>query len=91
MKTLNLDTLRTAIATFVPPRAAKHQHMAPAAELIVELRQKKASYTAIAELLTQHGLAVRKTAVASFCHEILGEVRKRRTRSRKPTGERTVR
>jgi radical SAM superfamily enzyme with C-terminal helix-hairpin-helix motif len=82
MTSLNLDTLRTAAAAFVTPRAARHQILAPASELIAELRQKHASYTAIAELLTQHGLPIRKTAVANFCHEVLGESRKRRPRSR---------
>ena len=80
MTTLNLDTLRRAAAAFVAPRSARHQVLAPASELIAELRQKQASYTAIAELLTQHGLPVRKTAIANFCHEVLGEARKRRSR-----------
>jgi hypothetical protein len=52
--------------------------------VIVELRQKRASYRAIAELLTQHCLPISKTAVAAFCHEVLGEiVRPRRRPGRK--------
>ena len=56
----------------------------PAKDVIAELRQRRASYRAIAELLTQHCLPTSKTAVAVFCHEVLGEfVRPRRRPGRK--------
>jgi len=52
----------------------------PAKDVIAELRQKRASYRAIAELLTQHCLPTSKTAVAMFCHEVLGEIVRPRSR-----------
>ncbi|MEI6083142.1 MAG: hypothetical protein WCS70_02450 [Verrucomicrobiota bacterium] len=47
--------------------------MFPAKEVIAELRQKRASYRSIAKLLTKHCLPTSKTAIAMFCHEVLGE------------------
>src|SRR6516162_6433362 len=56
----------------------------PAKDVITELRQKRASYRSIAELLTQHCLPTSKTAIAMFCHQVLGEsVRPRRRPGRK--------
>lgn len=56
----------------------------PVKGVIVELWQKRATYRAIAELLTQHRLPMSKTAIAVFCHEVLGEiVRPRRRPGRK--------
>ena len=85
MRSLHFDTLRRAIATFLSPRTAEYQQLASSAELVVERRQKKASYTAIAKLLTRHGLRVHSTVVADFRHGVLGEDRERRTRSREAT------
>ncbi len=70
----------------MPRRPQKFQDLAPAKEVIVELRQKRASYRAIAELLTQHCLPTSKTAIATFCHEILGEITrpKRRLNRKRP-------
>ena len=67
-------TVRRAVMEFTPRRPQRFQELAPAREFIVELRQKRASYRAIAELLTQHCLPTSKTAIASFCHEELGEI-----------------
>jgi hypothetical protein len=76
--------VRQAVAEFTPRRPEKFQDLMPAREVIVELRQKRASYRAIAELLTQHCLPTSKTAIAVFCHEVLGEiVRPRRRPGRK--------
>lgn len=66
-------TVRKAVAEFAPRRPQKFQDLAPAREVIVELRQKRASYRSIAELLTEHCLPISKTAIAAYCHEILGE------------------
>jgi hypothetical protein len=44
-----------------------------AKEVILELRKKRASYRAIADLLTRHCLPTSKTSVALFCHKVLGE------------------
>lgn len=81
-------TVRRAVMEFTPRRPQRFQELAPAKEFIVELRQKRASYRAIAELLTQHCLPASKTAIASFCHEVLGEItrpKRRPVRKRIPT------
>lgn len=83
MNSLDTTRLRKAVESFSSKRPSKFQDLLPAKDLIEELRQKQASFTAIAELLTQHGLPTSKTAIAAFCHEVLGEVRKRRRRNRK--------
>jgi hypothetical protein len=77
-------SVHKAVAEFTPRRPQKFQDLAPAKEVIIELRKKRASYRAIAELLTQHCLPTSKTAIAAFCHEILGEIirPKRRTKRR---------
>ncbi|MEO8429071.1 MAG: hypothetical protein ABI651_18425 [Verrucomicrobiota bacterium] len=48
--------------------------MIPAKDVIIELRQRRASYQAIATLLTQHCLPMSKTAIATFWHKILCEI-----------------
>jgi hypothetical protein len=72
------------VADYAPARPAKFQDLLPARNVIAELRQKGASYGAIAELLTRHNLPTSKTAVTVFCHEVLDDpVRSRRRVSRK--------
>lgn len=84
MASFDPATVRQAVAEFTPRRPEKFQDLIPAKEVIAELRQKRASYRAIAELLTQHCLPTSKTAIAVFCHEALGEiVRPRRRPGRK--------
>ena len=84
MASFDPATVRQAVAEFTPRRPEKFQDLIPAREVIAELRLKRASYRAIAELLTQHCLPTSKTAVAVFCHEVLGEiVRPRRRPGRK--------
>lgn len=86
MNSFDPATVRQAVAEFTPRRQQKFQDLLPAKEVIAELRQKRASYRAIAELLTKHCLPTSKTAVAGFCHQVLGEiVRPRRRPSRKRT------
>jgi len=87
MTTFNPAEVRKAVAEFTPRRPQKFQDLIPAKEVIVELRQKGGSYRAIAELLTQHCLETSKTAIATFCHQVLGEnirPRKRPARKRPP-------
>jgi hypothetical protein len=87
MSSFDPATVRQAVAEFTPRRPQKFQELSPAREVIVELRQKRASYRAIAELLTLHCLPISKTAVAAFCHEVLGEVvrpKRRPIRKRQP-------
>lgn len=74
-------SVRKAVDEFSPLRPKKFQDLVPAKGVIVELRQKRASYRAIAELLTQHCLPTSKTAVAAFCHEVLGEITRPKRRS----------
>lgn len=84
MTSFDPASVRQAVAEFTPRRPEKFQDLIPAKEVIAELRQKRASYRAIAELLTQHCLPTSKTAIAVFCHEVLGEiVRPRRRPGRK--------
>mgnify|MGYP005852311953 CR=1 FL=1 len=86
MSSFDPASVRQAVAEFTPRRAQRFQELYPAKDVISELRQKRASYRAIAELLTQHCLPISKTAVAAFCHEVLGEiVRPRRRPGRKRT------
>ena len=84
MTSFDPASVRQAVAEFTPRRPEKFQDLIPAKDVIAELRQKRASYRAIAELLTQHCLPTSKTAIAVFCHEVLGEiVRPRRRPGRK--------
>jgi len=84
MSSFDPAAVRKAVEEFTPRRPQKFQDLLPAKEVIVELRQKRASYRSIAELLTQHCLPTSKTAIAVFCHEVLGEiVRPRRRPGRK--------
>jgi hypothetical protein len=82
MSTFDPASVRQAVAEFTPRRPQRFQELFPVREVIAELRQKRGSYRAIAEL--RHCLPVSKTAVAAFCHEVLGEiVRPRRRPGRK--------
>lgn len=84
MTSFDPATVRQAVAEFTPRRPQKFQDLIPAKEVIVELRQRRASYRAIAEFLTQHCLPTSKTAIATFCHQVIGEiVRPRRRPGRK--------
>src|SRR5437773_1082743 len=86
MSSFDPTTVRKAVEEFTPSRPQKFQDLFPAKDVIAELRQKRASYRAIADLLTKHCLPTSKTAIAVFCHEVLGEiVRPRRRPGRKRT------
>jgi transposase-like protein len=86
MSAFDPTTVRKAVEEFTPSRPQKFQDLFPAKDVIAELRQKRASYRAIADLLTKHCLATSKTAIAAFCHQVLGEiVRPRRRPARKRT------
>jgi len=98
MSSFDPATVRKAVQEFTPRRPQKFQDLLPAKDVITELRQKRASYRAIADLLTQHCLPTSKTAIAGFCHQVLGEIvrpRRRPGRKRPPAsvqgnGENTV-
>src|SRR5439155_4804520 len=84
MSSFDPATVRKAVEEFTPRRPPKFQDLLPAKDVIVELRQKRASYRSIADLLTQHCLPTSKTAIAMFCHQVLGE----NVRPRKRPGRR---
>ncbi|MCI0748852.1 MAG: hypothetical protein L0Y58_25885 [Verrucomicrobia subdivision 3 bacterium] len=84
MSSFDPATVRKAVEEFTPRRPQKFQDLLPAKDVIVELRQKRASYRSIADLLTQHCLPTSKTAIAMFCHQVLGE----NVRPRKRPGRR---
>ena len=73
MSAFNPLEVRREVEQFTPRRPQKFRDLFPAKAVIAELRQKHASYSAIAEFLTKHCLPTGKTAVAMFCHEVLGE------------------
>ena len=84
MSSFDPTTVRKAVEEFTPSRPQKFQDLFPAKDVIAELRQNRSSYRAIAQLLTKHCLATSKTAIAAFCHQVLGEiVRPRRRPGRK--------
>lgn len=86
MSSFDPAAVRKAVEEFTPRRPQKFQDLLPAKDVIVELRQKHASYRSIADLLAQHCLPTSKTAVAMFCHQVLGEgVRPRKRPGRKRT------
>ena len=88
MTSFDPATVRQAVAEFTPLRPQKFQDLLPAKDVIAELRQRRASYRAIAELLTQHCLPTSKTAIATFCHQVIGEIvrpHRRPTRKRLPS------
>src|SRR5580704_15708324 len=88
MSSFDPATVRQAVAEFTPLRPQKFQELIPAKDVIIELRQRRASYRAIAILLTQHCLPTSKTAIATFCHQMLGEIvrpRRRPGRKRPPS------
>ncbi|MEI2724357.1 MAG: hypothetical protein V9H26_12750 [Verrucomicrobiota bacterium] len=84
MSAFDPNDVRKAVAEFTPRHQQKFENLLPARDVIVELRQRRASFRAIAELLTQHCMPTGKTAIADFCHEVLGEtIRSHRRAPRK--------
>jgi len=71
MSSFDPATIRKTVAEFTPRRPRKFQNLLPAKDVIVELRQKRGSYRAIAQLLTQHCPPTGKTALAQFCHGLI--------------------
>ena len=90
MSAFDPNNVRKAVSEFAPRHQQKFENLLPAKDVIVELRQRGASFRAIAELLTKHCLPAGKTAIADFCHEVLGETirpHRRTSRKRLPAGE----
>src|SRR5438477_11834438 len=80
MSAFDPTAVRKAVEDFTPRRPQKFHDLFPAKDVISELRQRRASYRAIAELLTQHCLPTSKTAIAAFCHQVLSEIVRPRRR-----------
>ena len=90
MSAFDPNNVRKAVSEFTPRHQQKFENLLPAKDVIIELRQRRASFRAIAELLTQHCLPAGKTAIADFCHEVLGESirpHRRTPRKRPPAAE----
>ena len=86
MSTFDPNLIRKVVTEFTPKRPPKFQELMAAKELITELRRKGASYESIAEVLAQHCLPISKSAIAMFCHQVLGES----VRSRRRPGKRRM-
>jgi hypothetical protein len=67
MNTFDPAEVRKAVAEFTPRRPQKFQDLIPAKPVIVESRQKHASYRSIADLLTQHYLRPATRALVTSC------------------------
>jgi hypothetical protein len=83
--TSNLELLRKAIREYQPdPSRIPFSNLKPLHDSIVELRDKNASYVAIAELLQQHGVKTSRARVAEYGRIVLegGKKRKRRKRAK---------
>jgi len=83
--TPDLESLRKAIREYQPdPSRIPFSNLKPFHDSIVELRDKNASYAAIAELLEQHGVKTSRARVAEYGRIVLegGKKRKRRKRTR---------
>jgi hypothetical protein len=83
--TPDLESLRKAIREFRPdPHRVPFNGLKPVHDSIMELRRQNVSYSAIAELLQQHGVKTSRARVAEYGRIILegGKSRKRRKRTR---------
>ena len=83
--TPDLESLRKAIQEFRPnPHRVPFNNLKPLHDAIVELRNKNASYSIIAELLIQNGVKTSRARVAEYGRIVLedGKKRKRRKRAR---------
>ena len=83
--TPNLELLRKAIREYQPdPSRIPFSNLKPFHDSIAELRDKNASYAAIAELLEQHGVKTSRARMAEYGRIVLegGKKRKQRKRTR---------
>jgi hypothetical protein len=83
--TPNLELLRKAIQEYQPdPNRVPFSNLKPFHDSIIELRGKKASYAAIADLLIQNGIKTSRARVAEYGRIVLegGKRRKRRKGTR---------
>src|SRR5271166_5907586 len=81
--TPNLELLRQAVQEYQPdPSRIPFSNLKPFHDSIVELRDKNASYAAIAELLEQHGVKTSRARVAEYGRIVLEDGKKRKRRKR---------
>ena len=81
-----LERFRNAAAQFAVQAVPRASHLLTLKDDIAALRKRGISYRAIAELLTQSGIAASDTCVMRFCHRVL-----KKKPSRKPnTARRTA-
>jgi hypothetical protein len=79
--TPDLESLRKAVQEFRPnPRRVPFNGLKPVHDSILELRKQNVSYSAIADLLQQHGVKTSRARVAEYGRIVLdgGKSRKRR-------------
>jgi hypothetical protein len=74
--------LAQAIRDYVPRHPTKFRKLMPLKDSIAELRSKRASYAAIADILRNVNVPVASDTVFRFCHEVLGEPMTRRRKRR---------
>ena len=81
--TPDLESLRKAIQEFRPnPHRVPFNNLKPFHDSIVELRAKRASYRAVAELLQKHGVKTSRARVAEYGRIVLEGAKKRNRRKR---------
>lgn len=84
MTPADTDSIRQAVAQFQPSRRPRFQNLQPWREVIIELRGKRASCEAIAELLTRHGVKTSRTMVNEFVWTLPQPKANRRQKRLKP-------
>ena len=83
--TPDLEGLRKAVQEFRPhPHRVPFNSLKPVHDSIIELRKRGVSYSAIAELLHEHGVQTSRARVAEYGRIVLegGKKRKRRKRTK---------
>ena len=84
--TPDLESLRKAVQAFRPnPHRVPFNNLKPLHDAIVELRNKNASYSIIAELLIQNGVKTSRARVAEYGRIVLEDGKKRKRRKRAKT------
>jgi len=83
------DQVDQLLADFGPKRKLAFAPLRPHAELIQNLRKKRASFATVLEVLKHKGVETSHTSVRSFCRTVLGEHGRERPKSKQ--GRRSLR